>query len=279
MICPRKNGRRDSLTFESVRVVDPTRGIDEALTVTVEQGVIAAIEPASRSGERQGARARRSSTRTSTCARPGREDEEDLASGTRAAAAGGYCAILAMPNTDPVVDSAAVLGALIEAAEREAEVPVGFLAAITKGQDGRRADGDGRARRARRGRLHGRRPAGRRAGPHAPRAPVQRRRRPARGRPLRGADALARRPRPRRARLGRARLRRLPVGRRERHGRARPRARRLRGSGRSTCCTSRPASRSRSSGAPAPPASRRPPRSRRTTSASRTRPCARSTPT
>ena len=36
---------------------------------------------------------------------PGREDEEDLDSGTRAAAAGGFCAILAMPNTDPVVDS------------------------------------------------------------------------------------------------------------------------------------------------------------------------------
>jgi dihydroorotase len=41
-----------------------------------------------------------------------------------------------MPNTDPVVDSAAVLGSLIEAAREEAEVPVGFLAAITKGQRG-----------------------------------------------------------------------------------------------------------------------------------------------
>ena len=68
---------------------------------------------------------------------PGREDEETLASAApRAAAAGGFCAILAMPNTDPVVDSAAVLGALVEDARREAEVPVGFLAAITKGQRG-----------------------------------------------------------------------------------------------------------------------------------------------
>jgi dihydroorotase len=67
---------------------------------------------------------------------PGREDEEDLGSGTRAAAAGGYCTILAMPNTEPVVDSASVLGALTEQAEREAEIPVGFLAAITKAQDG-----------------------------------------------------------------------------------------------------------------------------------------------
>jgi dihydroorotase len=67
---------------------------------------------------------------------PGREDEETVASGTAAAAAGGYCAILAMPNTDPVVDSAATLGALLEAARAEAEVPVGFLAAITRGQRG-----------------------------------------------------------------------------------------------------------------------------------------------
>ena len=67
---------------------------------------------------------------------PGREDEEDLESGTRAAAAGGFCRILAMPNTDPVVDAAPVLRALQERASTEAVVPVGFFAAITKGQRG-----------------------------------------------------------------------------------------------------------------------------------------------
>jgi dihydroorotase len=41
-----------------------------------------------------------------------------------------------MPNTDPVVDSAAVLGALVERAREEAVVPTGFMAAITKGQRG-----------------------------------------------------------------------------------------------------------------------------------------------
>ena len=41
-----------------------------------------------------------------------------------------------MPNTDPVVDSAATLGSLVDAARAEAEIPVGFLAAITKGQAG-----------------------------------------------------------------------------------------------------------------------------------------------
>jgi len=41
-----------------------------------------------------------------------------------------------MPNTDPVVDSAATLGSLVDAARAEAGIPVGFLAAITKGQAG-----------------------------------------------------------------------------------------------------------------------------------------------
>ena len=67
---------------------------------------------------------------------PGREDEEDVDSGTRAAAAGGFCAILAMPNTDPVVDTAPVLRSLRQRARDEARVPVGFLAAITRGQAG-----------------------------------------------------------------------------------------------------------------------------------------------
>ena len=67
---------------------------------------------------------------------PGREDEEDIDSGTRAAAAGGFCAILAQPNTEPVVDSAPVLRSLRERARAEARIPTGFLAAITVGQRG-----------------------------------------------------------------------------------------------------------------------------------------------
>jgi dihydroorotase len=67
---------------------------------------------------------------------PGREDEETITTGTAAAAAGGYCAILAMPNTEPVVDSADVLRGLRARAEEEAAIPVGFTAAITMGQEG-----------------------------------------------------------------------------------------------------------------------------------------------
>jgi dihydroorotase len=69
---------------------------------------------------------------------PGDDDEEDIASGTRAAAAGGFVAILAMPNTQPVVDSAAVLTGLIERARADAVVATGFLCAITAGQEGGR---------------------------------------------------------------------------------------------------------------------------------------------
>jgi dihydroorotase len=67
---------------------------------------------------------------------PGQEHKEDLASGTRAAAAGGYCAVVAMPNTSPVVDSASGLRSLRDGAARDAKVPVGFMPAITRGLAG-----------------------------------------------------------------------------------------------------------------------------------------------
>jgi dihydroorotase len=59
---------------------------------------------------------------------PGQEHKEDLETGTRAAAAGGYCAVVAMPNTDPVLDQPALLRGLLMAAARDARIPVGFMA-------------------------------------------------------------------------------------------------------------------------------------------------------
>src|SRR6202051_1432756 len=64
---------------------------------------------------------------------PGQEHKEDLETGTRAAAAGGYGGVIAMPNTDPVLDSAPLLRSVRDAAAREARVSVGFLAAVTRG--------------------------------------------------------------------------------------------------------------------------------------------------
>ncbi len=67
---------------------------------------------------------------------PGQEHKEDLETGTRAAAAGGYCGILAMANTEPPVSTPADVEALREAAREAASVPVGFLATVTRAMEG-----------------------------------------------------------------------------------------------------------------------------------------------
>jgi dihydroorotase len=132
----------ENLVVRGARVLDPVEGVDAVLDVRVDDGVIAALGTdldinAHRVIEGEGLVLAPAFVDPHVHLRtPGREDEETIASGTAAAAAGGYCAILAMPNTEPVVDSAATLGALVEAARAEAEIPVGFLAAITKGQGG-----------------------------------------------------------------------------------------------------------------------------------------------
>lgn len=117
------NGRFDDLSLTG-RLAG-----GECVTVTVEDGVIARIEPAAATARVLAPAFVDPHVHLRS---PGREDEETLASGTAAAAAGGYCAILAMPNTDPVVDSAVVLRSLVEVARRDALVPTGFMAAISK---------------------------------------------------------------------------------------------------------------------------------------------------
>jgi len=137
-----KTAPKDSLVVTGARVLDPSEGVDAKVDVRIDDGVISAIGATL---ERNGHHAVDGTGLMLAPAfvdphvhlrTPGREDEETIASGTAAAAAGGYCAILAMPNTEPVVDSAAVLGSLIEQARADAEIAVGFLAAITKRQQG-----------------------------------------------------------------------------------------------------------------------------------------------
>jgi dihydroorotase len=118
-----RNGHADSLTLEG-RLLG-----GRCVTVTVEDGVIARIEP---EGSSRAVLAPAFVDPHVHLRTPGREDEETIVSGTEAAAAGGYCAILAMPNTDPVVDSADVLRSLAATARVEAVVPVGFMASISK---------------------------------------------------------------------------------------------------------------------------------------------------
>ena len=118
-----RNGYSDSLTLEG-RLVG-----GECVRVTVEEGVVTRIEPGSATARVLAPAFVDPHVHLRT---PGREDEETVASGTAAAAAGGYCAIVAMPNTDPVVDSAEVLRSLAATARAEAVVPVGFTASISK---------------------------------------------------------------------------------------------------------------------------------------------------
>jgi dihydroorotase len=137
-----KQGEQHDLLIRGARVLDPGEGVDAVLDVRIDRGTIAELgsrlDPnGHRVIEGQGLVLAPAFVDPHVHLRvPGREDEETIASGTQAAAAGGYCAILAMPNTEPVVDSSAVVGALIKAAQAEAEIPVGFLAAITNGQQG-----------------------------------------------------------------------------------------------------------------------------------------------
>jgi dihydroorotase len=132
----------DDLVIRGARVLDPTEGVDALLDVRIDGGAISQLGSAI---EANGHRVIDGSGLLLAPAfidphvhlrTPGREDEETIASGTAAAAAGGYCAILAMPNTSPVVDSPDVLRGLRARAADEAQVPVGFTAAISMGQEG-----------------------------------------------------------------------------------------------------------------------------------------------
>jgi dihydroorotase len=125
------------------RVVDPEAGIDQTLDVLVKKGRIAEIgeglkpAKATRVVDARGMLVLPGFVDLHTHLRtPGREDEEDIASGTRAAAAGGYVTVVAMANTDPVVDTATVLQGLADRARAEAVVPAGFYAAVTRGLAG-----------------------------------------------------------------------------------------------------------------------------------------------
>ena len=130
------------LVIRGARVFDPAEGIDARLDVRIDGGTIVEVaEQVDANGHRvveaDGLLLAPAFVDPHVHLRtPGREDEETVASGTAAAAAGGFCAVLAMPNTDPIVDSAATLGSLVETARSEAVVPVGFLAAISRGQQG-----------------------------------------------------------------------------------------------------------------------------------------------
>jgi dihydroorotase len=132
------------LVLRSASVLDPVAGIEGIHDVVVRGGQIAELaEPGGSYGdeveivEAEGKHAFPAFFDPHVHLRtPGREDEEDIETGSRAAAAGGFCGIVAMANTEPPVCTAADIGSLRERAEREASVPVGFLATVTRAMKG-----------------------------------------------------------------------------------------------------------------------------------------------
>ena len=133
------------LLVRAAHVLDPRTGLDGPADVLVRGGKIAEIGAPGSLDAPEGAEIVEGAGRHLFPAfvdphvhlrTPGQEHKEDLETGTRAAAAGGFCLVIGMPNTDPVVDSAPVLQSLRETALRDARIPVGFMAAITRGLNG-----------------------------------------------------------------------------------------------------------------------------------------------
>ena len=69
---------------------------------------------------------------------PGREDEEDIESGSAAAAAGGFTGVVMMPNTDPIVDRPVVVSGLVRRVEQESRIRAHVSAALHVGLAGKR---------------------------------------------------------------------------------------------------------------------------------------------
>ena len=127
------------------RVIDPSRGLDQTADVLVQDGKIAAVGPSL--GVPDGANVR--SLGGAVVApglvdlhvhlrEPGSEDVETIASGARAAAAGGFTAVCAMPNTDPVTDNQAAVGFIVRQSLRAGAARVYPIGAISVGQEGGR---------------------------------------------------------------------------------------------------------------------------------------------
>jgi dihydroorotase len=132
------------LVLRGATVLDPAAGIDGAHDVVIRGGTVAELA-APGAGAADGAEIVEADglhvfpaffdphvhLRT-----PGQEHKEDIETGTRAAAAGGYCGVVAMANTEPPVSTAADIAALRERARRDASVAVGFLATVTRDMAG-----------------------------------------------------------------------------------------------------------------------------------------------
>ena len=131
-----------SLLIKKGRVIDPANGIDKTADVLIKNGLIARIGKSIREKGRvinaEGMLITPGLIDLHTHLRePGREDEETILSGAKAAISGGFTTICAMPNTNPCIDNKTVVR-FVHYQAREANLcDILPIAAITKGREGK----------------------------------------------------------------------------------------------------------------------------------------------
>lgn len=131
-----------ALLIRGGRVIDPASRLDARVDILIENGRIAQIGDSLKAKNAEvfdatGCVVTPGFIDIHTHLRePGREDKETIATGAQAAAAGGFTAVCAMPNTTPVNDSASTTRFIVETAKREAIVRVYPIGAITRGSKG-----------------------------------------------------------------------------------------------------------------------------------------------
>ena len=128
----------ERVVFERVRVLDPAAGLDEVRDVAIADGVVAAEAPSDAERiDADGLILAPGLVDLHTHLRePGDEHKETVATGTRAAAAGGYTAVAAMANTDPPADNAAIVQAVRDLAAAAGSCDVFPVGAIIHGLEG-----------------------------------------------------------------------------------------------------------------------------------------------
>jgi dihydroorotase len=139
-----RSGEGADAILRGATVLDPVAGVEGVHDVVIRGGEIAELAPPGTAAvdgaelvEAEGLHAFPAFFDPHVHLRtPGHEHKEDIETGTRAAAAGGYCGVLAMANTDPPVSTAADVEALRDQARSQASVPVGFLATVTRAMAG-----------------------------------------------------------------------------------------------------------------------------------------------
>jgi dihydroorotase len=137
-------GKGADLILRGATVLDPVADIDAQHDVVIRDGEIAELTaPGAASGDgleevdAGGLHAFPAFFDPHVHLRtPGQEHKEDIETGSRAAAAGGYCGVLAMANTEPPVSTPADIEALRASARAAASVRIGFLATVTRGMEG-----------------------------------------------------------------------------------------------------------------------------------------------